>query len=182
MAGRRACDGAPPVSATCAGLASQTVKARQPKPDHALVTSRQKRALRSELSNLVVSLAVAGGGIAGLLWAMDRPTATPPASCSSPGAAADAIGECVGDSLLLSVLPYVLGVGVGGLMSGLLAALLLRAVFRSRRGDRGEGAARRRWITARYSGRCFGCRGSIAPGDRIRHAPGRTLCRACGMT
>ena len=154
------------------------VKALRPKPDHALVTSRQKRALRSELSNLVVSLAMAGGGIAGLLWALDRPAAATPASCSSGGAAGDGIGECVGDSLLASLLPYVLRVGLGGLVAGLLAALLLTAVFRGR--GRGERAAGGRWMTARYSGQCVGCRGSIASGDRIRHAPGRTLCSACG--
>ncbi|MDQ4126327.1 MAG: hypothetical protein M3134_12140 [Actinomycetota bacterium] len=144
-----------------------------------MLTTGQKRALRREVFDAVVSLAMVGGGMAGLLWAMDRPEPTPPASCSRGGHSTDGIGECIGESLLGSVMPYLVAVGGGGLVCGLLAALLLRGLFRNRLGGRRRGAARGRWITARYFGPCSGCSGAITPGDRIQHSRGRAVCDSC---
>ncbi len=73
---------------------------------------------------------------------MERPAATPPASCSA-GGRGDAIGECVGDSLLATVLPYVLTVGAGMLVCGLAAVVLpdgLRASEAAAREDRLRGS------------------------------------------
>ncbi len=110
------------------------LKPCRPKADDATVpmTARERRVLRRELSDAFVRLAMAGGVMLGLLWAMNRPEA--PAACSAGGRAGDAIGECVGESLAASLMPYAIAMGVAALGCGVLAVLVLRALPGGRRG------------------------------------------------
>lgn len=141
--------------------------------------SQQRRALRRELFDAIVTLAMTGGGMTGFAWAMQRPEPEPPATCSNAGTTTGGIGDCFADSLLASLMPYLAGATLGAIACGLLATLLLRALFGSRRGGAGRQRPPGRWVTARYHGRCSGCSTSISPGDRIRHSPRRSLCGAC---
>ncbi len=66
------------------------------------------------------------GVIAGLLWALDRPQATPPASCRPH--AAEVAGTCFSEALRASVLPPVIAIGIGAILGLLIGALVARLV------------------------------------------------------
>jgi len=103
--------------------------------------------------------------------------------------------------ILDSALYYALGLAggalIGGLVGLLLAALIPRPAGRRparSRGVRapatsadsfavlsaaGSSVGGEHWITARYAGRCASCSRPVAPGDRVRHRPGRVSCERC---
>ena len=122
---------------------------------------------------------MAAGIFGGLLWALNRPEETPPASCSSSGGGRNTLGECAGDALLSGVTAYLVGMTLGALAGFIIAAAVARVLLPApqRPSERAESAAR--WITARYSGRCSECRAAIEPGDRIRHARRWSVCPRC---
>jgi hypothetical protein len=157
--------------------------AAQPIPSDVAMTVRQRAVLRAELRSALFSCCTGAGGIAGLLWALDRPPPPTPKSCASPHT--DALADCMNDSLFAALLPYLIAVGVGAIAGAILAAVLISLL--PRRSPRRQPNAvtestdgRGRWITARYRGTCARCRASVKPGDRIRHSPGHVLCEGCG--
>lgn len=143
-----------------------------------LLSPRRKRALRVAARDLIVRLGALAGGVLGFLWALNRPAEAPPASCAGE-TEAGGIGACANDALLAGLVPYLGGVVVG-LLAGAILAILIAHVLVPEPRVQAAAPSAARWITARYVGRCGDCRGPVLPGDRIRHAPGRTLCDRCG--
>ena len=136
-------------------------------------------------------------------WALTTPVGA--SACSEPVAEADPAGvimTCARGVLLDSALHYGLGLAGGALIGGLVGLLLAGAIPRAGGRPRrararsvatdaapvsvlagaGSSAAGERWITARYAGRCASCSRPVAPGDRVRHRPGRVSCERCCMT
>ena len=160
--------------------AASTLKGSCAAADRAAMplSPRQKHALRRELRDLLFRVATAGGAMLGLLWALNRPEPARPVSCA-PDDKTDGIAACVNDAFLASLLPYLGGMVVGAIAGALLAAVVVRLVLPPWRSARRRAGAGRRWIRARYAGRCDGCRRPIAVGDRILHEPGEALCEGC---
>ena len=146
--------------------------------DRVPLTQRQRNALRSELNDLLFRFCGAAGLIAGFLWAYNRPAPDAPPSCDPSG---ERVAGCFGDALVANLMPYGLAMGAGALIGAVVGAALIRLLLRRRAKPGGRpGGQAGRWITARYEGACRSCRSPIAPGDRIRHKPGHTLCVTCG--
>jgi hypothetical protein len=131
--------------------------------------------IAEDVWNAVYSLLTGAGALLGLLWALDRPTPSTPKACAK--ATADSIGDCAAQSLWAALTPYLVGVGTG-VLAGALLTLAAKALLSRRQRPTTE--LEPRWIVARFPGQCVLCHGAVAPGDRVRHVPGRVLCQACG--
>lgn len=140
--------------------------------------SRHRSSFADGFRELLLRGGAGGGMIPGLLWGMEQP---PPA----PKPCATEAGVCFGDLLTATFMPYLMGGGVGfGLGAAIAFALVVllrpaRPCAGAPVGAHPQAGAREK--IARYSGSCGRCGGSVAPGDRIVHAPGRLLCERCGL-
>jgi hypothetical protein len=106
---------------------------------------------------------------------------------SPPKAIANAIGRCSSSSRSRSVMPLQTSAASSaapGAHASSRLALALEAPRSSVIITTLASPARQasgHWLLARYGGRCDSCRETIAPGDRIRHSPGRNVCERCGI-
>jgi len=105
----------------------------------------------------------------------------------------------MGETLAATMLPFIIAMGVGMIVGGLVGVLVSRLLLGrtgwptsplpTRTHTTGEPAvapanahhAGARWMTARYHGRCHGCRTEITAGDSILYRPRASLCSGCGV-
>jgi hypothetical protein len=81
--------------------------------------------MRRELSDLLLGVCGAGGGLLGLSWDLHRRT---PSKARCPGHTATALGHCLGSTLSSTaiswLIPVVVGMAAGSLVAFLLASML----------------------------------------------------------
>jgi NhaP-type Na+/H+ or K+/H+ antiporter len=144
------------------------------------MTYAKKRHLVADVRERIVGLCAFAGFVLAAVWVVDHPVTAPECSTGATTCATDVISQTIQSFV------FVCG---GGLLAGTLLGVVLAMLIPAPRrpvapSHRATGAPLAhpagRWLTARYAGSCAACRAAVAPGDRIRHRPGHTLCEPCG--
>jgi hypothetical protein len=159
------------------------------------MSSTTKERLLAAGRDLTFRLCTGGGLSLGLLWGLNNwstaPSPPKPRTCTTPTCISDGFSHTLVSSIWSVLGPALIGAGIGMAVAALIIFTLLQPRTRStpRRSaparaiaHMAEAPAAAKWMKARYSGRCSGCRGEIQPGDRILHSrsPRATWCAACG--
>ncbi len=90
------------------------------------VSHAKRRGVHGAIREFLVRVFAAFGLVAGLLWALEQPTAAPSAACKEPEA--QSIGGCFNDTLLSTLVPYLTAMGIG-VVAGALIGFLISALM-----------------------------------------------------